>query len=85
VLRAAARLPAGALVRVGLMNPWIPGGGDVADYLPTIYVQFLERFPEVAEGQGALARAVRERNPFDARTDRLIKIGGAQTRPFRAG
>lgn len=46
-------------------------------YLPSIYVQFQERFPEVAEAQGALARAVRERNPFDDRTDRLIKLAMA--------
>ncbi|MFG2053212.1 carboxymuconolactone decarboxylase family protein [Micromonospora sp. NPDC048930] len=47
------------------------------DYLPGIYVQFLERFPEVAEAQGALARTIRERNPFDDRTDRLIKLAMA--------
>ncbi|MEV4489904.1 carboxymuconolactone decarboxylase family protein [Micromonospora coxensis] len=47
------------------------------DYLPGIYVQFLERFPEVAQAQGALARTVRERNPFDDRTDRLIKLAMA--------
>ncbi|GAA0420861.1 alkylhydroperoxidase/carboxymuconolactone decarboxylase family protein YurZ [Actinoplanes campanulatus] len=44
------------------------------DYLPGIYQQFLERFPEVAEAQGNLARTIRERNPFDDRTDRLIKL-----------
>ncbi|MBO3739314.1 carboxymuconolactone decarboxylase family protein [Actinoplanes flavus] len=44
------------------------------DYLPGIYQQFLERFPEVAEAQGHLARTIRERNPFDGRTDRLIKL-----------
>lgn len=46
----------------------------MTDYLPSIYVKFLERFPEVAEAQGALARSVRECNPFDHRTDRLIKL-----------
>lgn len=44
------------------------------DHLPSVYVQFLERFPEIAEAQGALARTVRETNPFDERTDRLIKL-----------
>jgi alkylhydroperoxidase/carboxymuconolactone decarboxylase family protein YurZ len=44
------------------------------DYLPGIYQQFLQRYPEVAEAQGTLARTVRERNPFDDRTDRLIKL-----------
>lgn len=51
------------------------------DYLPGIYQQFLAHFPEVAEAQGTLARAVRERTPFDEKTDRLIKLGlaiGAQ-------
>ncbi len=44
----------------------------MAEYLPRVYVDFTERFPEVAEAQGALARAVRERSPFDAKTDRLL-------------
>ncbi|WP_328470212.1 carboxymuconolactone decarboxylase family protein [Actinoplanes sp. NBC_00393] len=44
------------------------------DYLPGIYQQFLSRFPEVAEAQGNLARTIRERNPFDSRTDRLLKL-----------
>ncbi len=47
------------------------------DYLPGIYLKFLERFPDVAEAQGALARTIRERNPFDDRTDRLIKLAVA--------
>ncbi|MBQ0895228.1 carboxymuconolactone decarboxylase family protein [Micromonospora sp. U56] len=46
----------------------------MAEYLPSIYTQFLERFPEIADAQGALARAVRERNQFDDRTDRLITL-----------
>lgn len=40
-------------------------------------MQFLERFPEIAEAQGVLARRVREQNPFDDRTDRLIKLAMA--------
>jgi 4-carboxymuconolactone decarboxylase len=44
------------------------------DYLPGIYQQFLDRFPEVAEAQGNLARTIREQNPFDDRTDRLLKL-----------
>jgi 4-carboxymuconolactone decarboxylase len=44
------------------------------DYLPGIYQQFLDRFPEVAEAQGNLARTIREQNPFDERTDRLLKL-----------
>ncbi|BFU45064.1 carboxymuconolactone decarboxylase family protein [Krasilnikovia sp. MM14-A1004] len=55
----------------------------MSDYLPSIYTQFLDRFPEVAEAQGAVAKAVRERTPFDDRTDRLLKLAmaiGAQAR-----
>ncbi|BCJ46676.1 hypothetical protein GCM10010168_38010 [Actinoplanes ianthinogenes] len=51
-------------------------------YLPEVYQQFLGRFPEVAEAQGALAQAVRERSPFDPRTDRLLRLAmaiGAQS------
>ncbi|MFI7426715.1 carboxymuconolactone decarboxylase family protein [Micromonospora sp. NPDC049836] len=44
------------------------------DHLPNVYLRFLERFPEIAEAQGTLARTVRETNPFDERTDRLIKL-----------
>ena len=40
-------------------------------------MKFLERLPEVADAQGALARAVRARSPFDARTDRLIRLAMA--------
>lgn len=47
------------------------------DYLPGIYQKFLELYPDVAEAQGALARSIRERNPFDDRTDRLIKLAVA--------
>ena len=44
------------------------------DYLPGIYQQFLGRFPEIAEAQGNLARTIRDQNPFDDRTDRLLKL-----------
>lgn len=46
-------------------------------YLPEVHVRFLERFPDVAEAHGELARIVRERNSFDDRTDRLIKLAVA--------
>jgi 4-carboxymuconolactone decarboxylase len=46
----------------------------MTDYLPAIYVEFQQRFPDVTEAQGALARVIRERTPFDHRTDRLIKF-----------
>ncbi|BCJ76907.1 hypothetical protein CS0771_64510 [Catellatospora sp. IY07-71] len=51
-----------------------PSEANTPDYLPSVYKQFLNRFPEVAQAQGALARAVDQRSPFDERTDRLIKL-----------
>lgn len=47
------------------------------DYLPGIYQQFLTDYPDVAEAQGELARTIRERNPFDDKTDRLMKLAMA--------
>ncbi len=57
---------------LGTSLPAVSAGGPVSDYLPRVYVDFIERFPDVAEAQGALARTVRERCPFDHKTDRLI-------------
>ena len=53
----------------------------MSTHLPRVYVDFTEQFPEVAEAQGALARVIRERSPFDERTERLLTLGlaiGAQ-------
>ena len=53
----------------------------MAEHLPPVYVDFTERFPDVAEAQGILALKIRERCPFDAKTDRLITFAlavGAQ-------
>ena len=47
------------------------------DHLPQVYVDFTERFPEVAEAQGQLARRIREATPFDELTDRLLKLAMA--------
>lgn len=47
------------------------------EHLPGIYQQFLADFPDVATAQGELARTIRERNPFDEKTDRLIKLAMA--------
>lgn len=46
----------------------------MSEYLPRIYRDFTEHFPEVAAAQGALARAVRERSPFDGKTERLLTL-----------
>ena len=47
------------------------------DHLPQIYVDFTERYPDIAEAQGELARRIRAETPFDATTDRLIKLAMA--------
>ena len=44
------------------------------DHLPKVYVDFTERYPEVAAAQGELARRLREASPFDEVTNRLIKL-----------
>ena len=46
----------------------------MSEYLPRVYRDFTERFPEVAAAQGELARAVRERSPFDEKTERLLTL-----------
>lgn len=54
----------------------------MTDYLPQVYVDFTERFPQLADAQGELARRVRETSPHDERTDRLLKLAlaiGAQS------
>lgn len=50
-------------------------------YLPRVYQDFTQRFPEVAEAQGRLARTIREQSPFDEKTERLLTFAlavGAQ-------
>jgi alkylhydroperoxidase/carboxymuconolactone decarboxylase family protein YurZ len=46
----------------------------VPEYLPRVYTDFTERFPEVAAAQGALARTIREQSPFDEKTERLLTL-----------
>ena len=46
----------------------------MSEYLPRVYRDFTERFPDVAEAQGALARTIRDRGPLDHRTELLIKF-----------
>ena len=48
-----------------------------AEYLPEVYVEFSERYPEVARAQGELARVIREASPWDERTNRLLKLAMA--------
>jgi alkylhydroperoxidase/carboxymuconolactone decarboxylase family protein YurZ len=49
----------------------------VPEHLPQVYVDFTERFPDVAEAQGELARRIRERTPFDEPVNRLLKLAMA--------
>ena len=44
------------------------------EYLPEVYLEFTQRYPEVAEAQGTLARAVEDATPFDERTTRLLNL-----------
>lgn len=49
----------------------------MSDHLPRVYVDFTERFPDVAEAQGEMARRIRERTPYDEGTNRLLKLAFA--------
>lgn len=52
------------------------------EYLPGVYRDFVERYPEVYAAQGQLAQTVRGTTPFDERTTRLLKLAlalGAQS------
>lgn len=46
----------------------------MADYLPKIYHEFTDRYPEIAAAQGELSRIVRQATPFDDRTSHLVKF-----------
>jgi alkylhydroperoxidase/carboxymuconolactone decarboxylase family protein YurZ len=46
----------------------------MTEHLPSVYVEFTERYGRVAAAQGELAKAVRESVPFDERTDCLLKL-----------
>ena len=44
------------------------------DYLPDVYVQFRQRFPEVASALDGLGAATGGAGPLDERTQRLVKL-----------
>lgn len=46
----------------------------MAEYLPRVYSNFTERYPDISSAQGALANAVDDAAPFDERTTRLLKL-----------
>src|SRR5688500_9036593 len=45
--------------------------------LPEVYLEFTQRYPEVAEAQGTQARAVNDAVPVDERTTRRLKLARA--------
>jgi 4-carboxymuconolactone decarboxylase len=47
----------------------------VSDYLPNVYVDFRNRFPDVAEAQDKLASTLDGAGPLDLKTARLVKLG----------
>ncbi|MGN6599158.1 MAG: carboxymuconolactone decarboxylase family protein [Actinomycetes bacterium] len=50
------------------------GEGRRGEHLPQVYLDFQQRYPEIADAQGELARTVRAATPFDEKTDRLLKL-----------
>lgn len=47
------------------------------DYLPAIYVNFRERFPEVARALDGVGTAADGAGPLDEQTQRLVKLAVA--------
>lgn len=45
------------------------------DYLPGIYKEFLQKFPEIAKSYEDLAVKCQDSGPLDKKTKRLIKLG----------
>ena len=54
-------------------------------YLPKVYQQFQDRFPEVLERFKQLGIATREAGPLNAKTQDLIKLGIAAGANSRGG
>ena len=50
---------------------------DELDYLPEIYQEFRQQFPEIAAAYGDLAVKCHEAGPLDEKTRRLVKLGVA--------
>lgn len=47
----------------------------MAEYLPDIYMDFRDDYPEVARALDALGAATGEAGPLEERTQRLVKLG----------
>jgi 4-carboxymuconolactone decarboxylase len=48
---------------------------DARDYLPDVYVEFRQRFPNVADAVDQLGDASDNAGPMEERTVRLVKLG----------
>ncbi|MCH8289350.1 MAG: carboxymuconolactone decarboxylase family protein [Candidatus Marinimicrobia bacterium] len=46
-----------------------------SDKIPTFYLQFMERYPEVGESYEKLGDAVHNSGPLDEKTRSLVKLG----------
>jgi 4-carboxymuconolactone decarboxylase len=44
-------------------------------YLPEIYREFVENYPEIGKGYDALADSCHRSGPLDKKTRRLVKLG----------
>jgi 4-carboxymuconolactone decarboxylase len=49
--------------------------GDGSEYLPDVYVDVRERYPDVAAALDALGRAGEDAGPLSAREQRLVTLG----------
>lgn len=47
----------------------------MAEYLPDIYMDFRDDYPEVARALDSLGAATGEAGPLEERTQRLVKLG----------
>ncbi|AZQ76944.1 carboxymuconolactone decarboxylase family protein [Flaviflexus ciconiae] len=47
----------------------------MSEYLPNVYTEFREKFPEVADNQDELAASIDQAGPLDDKTSRLVKLG----------
>lgn len=45
------------------------------EYLPDIYTEFRDEYPDVAQALGALGAATGATGPLDKKTQRLVKLG----------
>ena len=44
-------------------------------YLPDIYKEFQQKYPDIASGYGVLAETIHQSGSLDVKTRRLVKLG----------